>query len=144
MLRQAVAVTSVSHRTLHLFRNSYASPSDSTRVCCDLSGGGRWSAWHIPPSWDENIAVGYENSGCDTFYVARNPVERMISQWKFEGMKSKDTNCSIERFEHHVRKVSAAYAAHRETKDCHYAPQVDYVFLFEPREERLQTRTRFQ
>lgn len=111
---------------------SWAPPDGPNGVCCNVTGGGYCSAWHIPPSWDENVAHEYENTGCDTFCVVRDPVERMISQWKFENKNDFDNHimerCNAETFEHHITERFAAYAKDRTEKDCHYAPEVDYVF----------------
>lgn len=109
------------------FTCGYGPPDGPKGVCCNVTGGGFCSAWHIPPSWDDKVAFEYENTGCDTFCVVRDPVERMISQWKFETHPNK-AHCNAQTFELHIKERLAAYAKHRTENDCHYAPQVDYVF----------------
>mmetsp|Transcript_138170 Transcript_138170/g.358959 ORF Transcript_138170/g.358959 Transcript_138170/m.358959 type:complete len:348 (-) Transcript_138170:145-1188(-) len=81
------------------------------------------SVWHIPPLMDSMLAGQYQ--GCDTFCVVRSPVERFISQYKFRGGP-----CNQEVFAKDSRKKLAQLRSDsgRYIDDCHYLPQVEYVF----------------
>ena len=105
---------------------------------------GRCSRWHVPPGLDFTVAESYtrnpfykstENSGnsfaslstCDTFCVVRDPMQRLLSQlnWEIAFFLGNSSYCNSEFFED--------WAAKRLTDlnprgDCHYVPQVYYVF----------------
>eukprot|EP00434_Breviolum_minutum_P024316 symbB.v1.2.021474.t1/scaffold1792.1/size124732/9 len=105
---------------------------------------GRCSRWHVPPGLDFTVAASYtrnpfykstENSGnsfaslstCDTFCVVRDPMQRLLSQlnWEIAFFLGNSSYCNSEFFED--------WAARRLTGlntrgDCHYVPQVYYVF----------------
>lgn len=78
------------------------------------------SKWHVPPGLDPLMAQSLTKD-CDAFVVVREPMERMLSE--FNWLKS--SNCTSELFEDFVHK-SLNQAASAE--DCHFLPQVYYVF----------------
>ena len=95
---------------------------------------GHCSRWHVPPGLDFTVAASYtrnpfyKSSTCDTFCVVRDPMQRALSQfsWAFRSfLKRNSEKCNAQYFED--------WAARELTDlnlggDCHYVPQVYYVF----------------
>ena len=119
-------------------------PSLQCNFMTHAGAHGRCSRWHVPPGLDFTVAASYtrnpfykstENSGnsfaslstCDTFCVVRDPMQRLLSQlnWEIAFFLGNSSYCNSEFFED--------WAARRLTGlntrgDCHYVPQVYYVF----------------
>eukprot|EP00440_Ansanella_granifera_P005816 gb/GFBE01006308.1/.p1 GENE.gb/GFBE01006308.1/~~gb/GFBE01006308.1/.p1 ORF type:complete len:579 (+),score=130.95 gb/GFBE01006308.1/:1-1737(+) len=97
--------------------------------CCHISDSDQQcSIWHVPPAVDTVRAESYAST-CQTFCVVRDPVDRFVSEFKF-----------ARKFEDHVdecdSKAFLSWAVHQldevkknpYTRDCHFLPQVDYVY----------------
>eukprot|EP00435_Cladocopium_sp_Y103_P010684 s2071_g2.t1 len=78
------------------------------------------SKWHVPPGLDPAMAKSLTHN-CDAFVVVREPMERMRSEFNWLMLDA----CTSKGFEDFVRKALNATA---EFDDCHFLPQVYYVF----------------
>ena len=78
------------------------------------------SRWHVPPGLDPVMAQSLTKD-CDAFVVVREPMERMLSEFNW----LKTSNCTSELFEDFVHKSLNQAAS---GNDCHFLPQVYYVF----------------
>jgi len=94
---------------------------------------GRCSRWHVPPGLDVTVAASYtrnpfdKSSTCDTFCVVRDPMQRSLSQfsWDIRFWEGNEERCNAESFEDWAaRKLTGLNLG----VDCHYVPQVYYVF----------------
>merc|ERR1712032_1033284 len=83
----------------------------------------RCSRWHMPPAYDPVLWEQYQE--CDTFCVVRHPVERMISHWKF---RNDARDCNQEALSRWILPKLSSLKSNRLLQDCHFLPQVDYVF----------------
>jgi len=86
-----------------------------------VSGGAWCSPWHVPPSLDERLHEHYAE--CTTFCVVRHPAERLVSQFRHEG-----NACNLNVFRHYVAQTLPKVIQHPFKFDCHFLPQVEYVF----------------
>mmetsp|Transcript_29913 Transcript_29913/g.48334 ORF Transcript_29913/g.48334 Transcript_29913/m.48334 type:complete len:332 (+) Transcript_29913:61-1056(+) len=88
------------------------------------------SRWHVPPGLDPKMAKSL-NQNCDSFVVVRDPMERMRSEFnwlrKGRSLDSLDT-CTSKGFEDFVRRNLQKTDEGLEVDDCHFLPQVYYVF----------------
>lgn len=123
----------------------------ATWQCCELKNqrGDFCSAWHIPPVWDKKIASFYEDNKCETFCVVRHPLQRLISEWKFRRQLKIDQNlqaepCSVDAFEKYAKQSLEQYAQQNSMEDCHFLPQVDYVFTAQRDKKYCQHELRFE
>merc|ERR1719401_1566059 len=94
-----------------------------TSGCC-RSGTSICAAWHFPLRADAKLAQSYE--GCDKFCIVRHPVDRMLSEYKW-AHRAYPAKCNISDFkqwaENSLRPGQNPYRG-----DCHFVPQVEYVF----------------
>lgn len=84
---------------------------------------GRCSQWHVPPGLDSIAAASYNK--CSSICVVRNPMERLLSEYNFID-KGDLVCCSESCLETYVQsKLDLLNAG---SDDCHFIPQVYYVF----------------
>lgn len=87
----------------------------------DTTGGTACSKWHIPPGLDATVAASL--TSCDPFCVVRSPMERLISEFTWQ--RYKHGCCDPACFEEFVAsKLTSPLGI----DDCHFVPQVFYVF----------------
>lgn len=90
--------------------------------CVRVGGPCPCSLWHVPPRYlPRGVPSPY--AGGDTFCVARDPVERILSQWRMDGSRR---NAQLG-----ACRVMVARLAHRcgaAVSDCHVWPQHEYVW----------------
>ena len=80
------------------------------------------SPWHFPPAFDATVAASYM-ADCDSFCVVRDPMLRMLSQLRT--MHKLPEVCDPEMLEKFTRKALRLLDL---KNDCHFVPQVYYVF----------------
>jgi len=99
---------------------------DSTLKCKgEHTGCQGCSFWHLPPSWNTSLWDSYRS--CDTFCVVRNPMSRVVSEYRFKlNIARQQDKCSSEHFQAWLQ--SNLKQKDRRHDDCHWVPQKDYVF----------------
>ncbi|CAE7506383.1 unnamed protein product [Symbiodinium microadriaticum] len=80
------------------------------------------SPWHFPPAFDAIVAASYM-ADCDSFCVVRDPMLRMLSQLRT--MHQLSEVCDPDMLEKFTRKALLLLDL---KNDCHFVPQVYYVF----------------
>jgi len=90
---------------------------------CELPGIGACSIYHMPPSFDDELLASYKP--CETFCVVRDPLEKIISEFK---MRVKREKCTDENFHKWATTQLANFRKHPNHVDCHYMPQYPYVY----------------
>jgi len=90
----------------------------------------RCSKHHIPPAEDKCIASFYRDSPCDVFCVVRHPLERLISEWKYQAAIGfvKNWTCSTRAYATWVVSQMKRVERRPSHADCHLLPQVRFVF----------------
>ena len=84
--------------------------------CVKVGGPCACSLWHVPPRYLPRPSPYADH---DTFCVARDPVDRVLSQWRMEGARRSACLVMRERLTH---RCGAAMS------DCHLWPQHEYVW----------------
>ena len=84
-------------------------------------GGKACSKWHVPPGLDATVAASL--TSCDTFCVVRSPMERLMSEFTWQ--RYKHGRCDPAHFE---AFVASKLTSPLGIDDCHFVPQVYYVF----------------
>eukprot|EP00434_Breviolum_minutum_P010515 symbB.v1.2.009276.t1/scaffold584.1/size184464/11 len=94
---------------------------ENSRSTMDTTGGTACSKWHVPPGLDATVAASL--TSCDPFCVVRSPMERLISEFTWQ--RYKHGCCDPACFEEFVAsKLTSPLGI----DDCHFVPQVYYVF----------------
>merc|ERR1712217_136306 len=57
-------------------------PQNENQTDCRLDDGESCPLWHTPPRVDAVLAAAY--AGCDTFCIVRHPVDRMLSEFRWQ------------------------------------------------------------
>ena len=83
------------------------------------------SKWHTPPGLDSTLSASYNN--CDSFCVVRDPIERLMSEYNFvhPANPTQDWCCSQSCL---AEFVNWAVNENSTAADCHFIPQVYYVY----------------
>lgn len=86
---------------------------------------GHCSKWHVPPGLDSTLAASYNN--CNTFCVVRDPIQRLLSEYNFNKSETLGNMlpCGDSYLEEFVRNKLNSIST---VDDCHFIPQVYYVF----------------
>lgn len=82
---------------------------------------GSCSAWHVPPYADPVLLKHYGE--CETFCVVRHPTARLVSQYR-----NWLQPCDSSMFESWAVDSLQQAKWNRYMGDCHFVPQVEYVF----------------
>mmetsp|Transcript_14645 Transcript_14645/g.27506 ORF Transcript_14645/g.27506 Transcript_14645/m.27506 type:complete len:279 (+) Transcript_14645:130-966(+) len=88
---------------------------------CQLQNG-YCAIWHIPPAADVALLKSYQQ--CDTFCVVRNPLTRLMSEFRYETF-----SCDRDGFEKWATSVlDSAERGVSMARDCHLIPQHHFVW----------------
>mmetsp|Transcript_43116 Transcript_43116/g.92315 ORF Transcript_43116/g.92315 Transcript_43116/m.92315 type:complete len:317 (-) Transcript_43116:106-1056(-) len=95
------------------------------RRCYMDNDGANCAIQHKPPSLDDTLLASYQP--CETFCVVRNPLDRLISDFKYNHQTEHD--CSDEMFNNFaVTTLQAMRDGKPYVGHCHYFPQYTYIF----------------
>mmetsp|Transcript_53668 Transcript_53668/g.117503 ORF Transcript_53668/g.117503 Transcript_53668/m.117503 type:complete len:343 (+) Transcript_53668:150-1178(+) len=87
-------------------------------------GGLDCEIYHKPPSFDEGLLASYRP--CETFCVVRNPLDRLISEFKYHHQSSTCTDSCFNEWA--TSRLQRVRAGEESLGFCHFFRQYDYVF----------------
>lgn len=98
-----------------------------TRRGSVLKANATCSPWHVPPSSDEKLKQYYDQ--CETFCVVRNPLQRLISQYRnYKPAAWVSENCNTDGFRTFVQQHMPKFKQNPYEQSCHWVSQTEYVY----------------
>lgn len=84
---------------------------------------------HTPPQYDEKIREFFTQPGCESFCTVRDPMDRLISGYKFRNFGE----CNTESFE---KWILETFPLREPISFCHVYPQFEYVYSSNKAEQK--------
>lgn len=89
-----------------------------------MPDGEKCSAWHVPPYLFKGSM--YKNS--EIFCVVREPHDRIVSEYRWRARQGLLKGCSDQALNRWAQKQVKMLPRQRFHSDCHFIPQIDYVW----------------